>query len=185
MPAVSITTERLHLVPATTAALRAALESPAALASELDAAASPGWPPQYLDPPAIQFTLDRLNEHSYEDGWWMYFALLRQPRTLIGVAGYKGPPTANATVEIGYGIVAEEQRRGYATEAARALVAHAFEIRTIDKVLAETLPELVASIGVLHKCGFHLIGAGSEPGVIRFELARAEWQTQPQPSRRT
>jgi RimJ/RimL family protein N-acetyltransferase len=42
-------------------------------------------------------------------------------------------------------------------------------------VIAETLPELTPSIGVLGKCGFHLIGEGSEPGVIRFELTRAAY----------
>jgi hypothetical protein len=28
----------------------------------------------------------------------------------------------------------------------------------------------------LEKCGFRLIGEGSEPGVIRFELTRAGWR---------
>ena len=45
-----------------------------------------------------------------------------------------------------------------------------------SSALAETLPELTPSIGVLEKCGFRLIGDGSEPGVIRFELTRAEWR---------
>jgi hypothetical protein len=30
---------------------------------------------------------------------------------------------------------------------------------------------------VLAKCGFHLIGEGSEPGVIRYQLTRAEYCT--------
>ncbi|HCU11539.1 MAG TPA: hypothetical protein DGB72_05365 [Gemmatimonadetes bacterium] len=41
--------------------------------------------------------------------------------------------------------------------------------------IAETLPELEGSIGVLRKCGFTLIDGGSEPGVIRFELDRAAY----------
>jgi len=43
-------------------------------------------------------------------------------------------------------------------------------------VIAETLPELTPSIGVLRKCGFELIGEGSEPGVIRFERTRAAYE---------
>jgi len=181
MHADPIATERLDLVPATPAGLRAALDSTTTLGAHLDAVVPAGWPPEYVDPLALQFTLDRLAQHPQEDGWWMYFAVLRQaqPRTLIGVAGYKGPPTPEATVEIGYGIVPEQRRRGFATEAARALIGHAFAIPTIDRVLAETLPELVPSIGVLHKCGFRLLGEGSEPGVIRFELARSAWEQQP------
>jgi RimJ/RimL family protein N-acetyltransferase len=42
-------------------------------------------------------------------------------------------------------------------------------------VIAETYPSLIASIGVLRKCGFQLVGEGSEPRVIRFELTRPEY----------
>ena len=35
----------------------------------------------------------------------------------------------------------------------------------------------IASIGVLRKCGFRLIGEGSEPGVIRYEITRDEYAT--------
>jgi RimJ/RimL family protein N-acetyltransferase len=45
---------------------------------------------------------------------------------------------------------------------------------SVRRVIAETYPALIASIGVLQKCGFRSIGDGSEPGVIRFELLRDE-----------
>ena len=96
-------------------------------------------------------------------------------RSLIGSAGYKGPPSADGSVEVGYGIVEDHRRRGYATEAAMGLVDRAFSVAEVGRVIAETLPELAGSIGVLHKCGFRLLGAGSEPGVIRFELTRADY----------
>ena len=105
----------------------------------------------------------------------MYFVLLAGEtgeRVLIGTIGYKGPPSPDGTVEVGYGIVNDHQRRGYASEAVRALVAHAFAVPEVHRVIAETLPELTPSIGVLRKCGFELTGEGSEPGVIRFELTR-------------
>jgi [ribosomal protein S5]-alanine N-acetyltransferase len=46
----------------------------------------------------------------------------------------------------------------------------------VTRVLAETLPELAGSTGVLRKRGFVFLGAGSEPGVIRFELTRSAWE---------
>jgi RimJ/RimL family protein N-acetyltransferase len=108
----------------------------------------------------------------------MYFLVLpdSEERTLIGTAGYKGPPTEDGTVEVGYGIVTDHRRRGYASEAMRALVARAFRLPGVRRVIAETLPELTPSIGVLRKGGFALIGEGSEPGVIRFELTRAVYE---------
>jgi len=48
----------------------------------------------------------------------------------------------------------------------------------VQRVIAETLPELTPSIGVLRKCGFRPVGEGSEPGVIRFELTRADYSAQ-------
>ena len=90
------------------------------------------------------------------------------PAKLIGTAGYKGPP-ADGTVEVGYGIVADHQRRGYATEATRALIERASGRPEVHTVIAETLPELTPSIRVLEKLGFVPAGDGSQPEVIRFE----------------
>jgi len=174
----TITTERLELVPGTPETMRAALESSAALAAALGVLVPATWPPEFLDPPALEWTLARLEEAAGGEHWWLYFILLRDApggRTLIGSAGYKGPPDPDGTVELGYGIVGDQHRRGYASETTRALVARAFARPTIRRVIAETLPELVGSIGVLRKCGFRHIGEGSEPGVIRYELTRDEY----------
>jgi ribosomal-protein-alanine N-acetyltransferase len=179
MLSATIRTERMELLPATPESLSAAVRGSEALATALDALVPRSWPPEYLDAPALEFTRDRLTEHPDHAGWWMYFVLLPREnghRVLIGSSGYKGPPAEDGTVEIGYGIVAEHQRRGYASEAARALVRHAFGVPAVRRVIAETLPELAPSIGVLRKCGFELIGEGSEPGVIRFELTRAAYE---------
>jgi RimJ/RimL family protein N-acetyltransferase len=172
-----IRTERLELIPATPDLLAAALEEPAALGAGLGARVPPSWPPEFLDSPALEFTRDRLAEAPQHGAWWMYFIVLPAAgdRVLIGTAGYKGPP-ADGTVEIGYGIVTSHQRRGYASEATRGLVARAFRMPEVQRVIAETLPELTPSIGVLRKCRFELTGEGSEPGVIRFELTRAAYQ---------
>lgn len=177
-----IVTERLELVPATAECVRAALDGPRALEAALGAAVPATWPPEYLDAPALEFTLARLAEGPEHAGWWMYFVLLSAAaaaaagsRSLIGSGGYVGPPGADGTVEVGYGIVSDQRRRGYATEATRGLLGHAFAQPAVRRVIAHTLPELEPSIGVLHKCGFRLTGAGPEPGVIRFELAREDF----------
>jgi RimJ/RimL family protein N-acetyltransferase len=172
-----IATERLELLPATPELARAALAGPVALAQGLGAAVPESWPPEFLDDSALQYTYDRLVEGPGQADWWLYFILLigtEDGRTLIGSAGYKGPPSADGTVEVGYGIVHDRQRQGFASEAVRGLLTHAFSRTEVVRVIAETLPELTGSIGVLEKCGFRRIGEGSEPGVIRFELLRAD-----------
>jgi RimJ/RimL family protein N-acetyltransferase len=170
-----IVTERLELVPATTESTRAALAGTGELTTSLGASVPTTWPPTFLDEPSLKYTLERLAEGPEQTGWWLHFIVLKGSaggRTLIGSGGYKGPPSADGTVEIGYGIVSDHQRRGYASDATRGLVARAFAVPRVRRVIAETLPELQPSIGVLEKCGFRLLGEGSEPGVIRFELTR-------------
>jgi RimJ/RimL family protein N-acetyltransferase len=173
-----IVTERLDLVPATPELTRAALAGPHALAASLRASVPSTWPPEYLDSQSLEYTLDRLAEGPENAGWWLHFIVLKGAegsRTLIGSGGYKGRPSADGTVEVGYGIVSDHRRLGYASEATRGLLARAFALPSVHRAIAETLPELAPSIGVLRKCGFRLIGEGSEPGVIRFELTRAEY----------
>jgi len=131
-----------------------------------------------LADPTRRAILARLTEGAQQAGWWLHFVVLTHGatgRTLIGSAGYKGPPTPDGTVEVGYGIVRDHQRQGYASETVQGLLAHAFAVPAVQRVIAETLPALTPSIGVLRKCHFRLIGDGSEPGVIRFELTRAEY----------
>lgn len=169
-----IRTARLALVPASGELLTAALDGPEALAAGLGARVPPTWPPEFVDPPALEFTRDRLALAPDQRDWWMFFVVLASTGdgpVLVGTAGYKGPPTDGA-VEIGYSIVSDHRRRGYASEAVRGLLARAFGVRQVHRVVAETLPELAPSIAVLRKCGFAPAGEGSEPGVVRFEITR-------------
>ncbi len=172
----ALVTERLEIAPATPDLVRAALDGPSALGARLRASVPPTWPPEYLDATSLQFTLERLSEGRGQAGWWLHFVLLRGGpggRVLIGSGGYKGPPTPDGSVEVGYSIVTDHRRRGYATETVHALVARAFSLPSVRRVIAETLPTLAPSIGVLQKCGFRQIDGGSEPGVVCFELTRA------------
>lgn len=173
-----ILTPRLELVPATPELLAAALAGPIELSRIFAAQVPATWPPEFLDDDAYRFTSARLQANPDQHGWWMYFVLLRLPqsRALIGSAGYKGPPDESRSVEIGYGIVSEHRRQGYATEALAGLLHRAFALPAVERVIGETLPELIGSIRVLEKAGFRSIGAGSEPGVIRFELLREQHQ---------
>jgi ribosomal-protein-alanine N-acetyltransferase len=172
-----IRTERLELIPATPDMLRAELLGPTALAGQVRARVPAGWPPDLYDEAATRWTLDWLVAHPDQAGWsFYYFALADgaspENRVLVGVGGYKGGPGDDGTVEIGYSVLAEYRRRGIASEAVRAFITRAFSDPRVRRVIAETLPHLEPSIGVLAKCGFAFSGDGSEPGVIRFTLDR-------------
>ena len=112
------------------------------------------------------------------DPWRYGFALVHSESGLvIGNAGFTGPPDADGVVEIAYGVVPDYQGRGYATEAANALVAWAVTNGRIRTIRAHTLPERNASTRVLEKCGFRLVGELTHPSdglVWRWEKQEQE-----------
>jgi ribosomal-protein-alanine N-acetyltransferase len=67
----------------------------------------------------------------------------------------RGPAQA---ATLGYWIGAQYARRGYMTEAVRAVVAHAFEDLGLSRIESACLPENDASRGVLERCGFEYEG---------------------------
>ena len=108
--------------------------------------------------------LARLGALTSADPWTLGFRLVhRDSETVVGSAGFKGPPTADGVVEIAYGLAPEHQGKGYATEAAAALVSYAFSHEQVRMVRAHTLPEPNASTRVLTKCGFRRVGEVIDP----------------------
>ena len=118
--------------------------------------------------------IKKLRDAQSPDPWIHGFEVVERGGDLVvGFAGFKGAPNANGEVEIAYGIVPDRQNRGYATEAAGALVKFALASGKVRLVLAHTLPETNASTKVLSKCGFHHAGAITDPvdGLVwRWEL---------------
>lgn len=98
------------------------------------------------------------------DPWTLGFAVLhRDDGRVIGSAGFKGPPGDDGVAEIAYGIAPAYQGKGFATEAARALVAFALERVDVTAIRAHTMPENGASGHVLAKCGFQNVGEVMDP----------------------
>ncbi|RAI37734.1 GNAT family N-acetyltransferase [Rhodoplanes roseus] len=87
------------------------------------------------------------------------------------------------TAEIGYWLGAAHWGRGYATEASRALVDHAFTEHGVEAIVAGARTSNPASRRVLEKCGFqwtnvelHRIRAISSSAPFdRFRLERTIW----------
>lgn len=98
------------------------------------------------------------------DPWRLGFGVIdKETRSVIGAASFKGPPDATGMVEIAYGIVPSFEGRGYATEAARALIDFAQRDDKVRQIIAHTMPEANASTRVLKKCGFTFAGEVMDP----------------------
>ena len=157
-----LTTSRLFLMPATLPMLEAAVARDWAKLSSLLGGVyfADNW---NRFPEAMEWSLNRLKAHPEEAGWWGYFIIQGMDARVAGTCGFKGLPNASGAVEIGYEIADRYQNQGLATEAAKALVAHAFKQPTVKSVLAHTLPAESASTQVLRNLGFQYEGEVSDP----------------------
>ena len=170
-------TRRLTLIAATLEHVRIELASPHDLSALLDARVSPEWPTGEYDRDAMEFFKSRMQEGGTEaDGWYGWYAVrnadAQGTRALVGAGGYLGPPDSEGVVAIGYSILPEWRRKGYASELVQALLARAFDQVHVTKVIADTTESNPASIGVLRRCGFLPTGATRKDGTLQFERRR-------------
>ena len=144
-----------------------------AIARLLGVKAPPSWPPQYNGPETREWTRGLLRTHPDEAGYASWYLIA--DGELVGTLGYRGPPDDAGMVEIGYAVVDERHRRGYASAGVKLLVDRAITDPRVRLVTAETLPDGFASQGVLLKAGFAPAGSRLDPEdgeVLRFERKR-------------
>lgn len=157
---MSLQTPRLRLVLKTPEEVRAAIETMDAADKAL---LSADW-------------LARVHASTSPDMWVHGFSMVHLDTGItVGQCGFKGPPDANGMVEIAYGVTSDQENKGYATEAARALIAFAFSIDQVVLVRAHTLPAANASTRILSKCGLQYVDEINDPedGLVwRFETRR-------------
>lgn len=111
----------------------------------------------------------------------VHYVIALADGTLIGSCGLElrdGP-----VPEIGYWLGGPHWRKGYATEAVRALIDHAFDDRDHEALQSSARVTNPASRRVLEKCGFQWTGVGlcriraihSSAPVDLFRLERGIW----------
>lgn len=85
--------------------------------------------------------------------WVPYTIEVRASGLVVGGVGFHGAPDETGTVEIGYGLAESARGRGYAAEAASALVALAFQLGA-RQIVATLEYDNQASANVLRRAGF-------------------------------
>jgi ribosomal-protein-alanine N-acetyltransferase len=174
--AASLGTPRLTLMPWTPELLLALVEALGRFVELTGFPAEDGLRGFFVSGEVSPAWVARLRNASGPDPWHYGFIVVdRETRSAIGSAGFKGPPDGDGVVEIAYAIVPGSEGRGYATEAAAALVEFAFGSEQVRLVRAHTLPTPNASGRVLTKCGFRRAGDVVDPEdgpVWRWERSR-------------
>jgi [ribosomal protein S5]-alanine N-acetyltransferase len=110
------------------------------------------------------------------------FAVVLQGRVIGEVS--LGIEPSDQTANLGYAIARQHWGRGFATEAARAVVDYGFGSFGLAKVFARADPRNVASIRVLEKLKMqregllrsHFIRRGERVDRLMYGLLREEWE---------
>lgn len=180
---IRVRTRRLELVAADRELIEADGAAPERFARILGARVPESWPPEHWDREAREHTRAILELNPEAVGWAGWY-LLSPPdeegeRTCAGFCGVNRDLSPES-IYLGYSVIDRFQGKGFATEATGALVGWAFRNSDRDVIVAETYPELVASIRVLQHNGFVLEGSGGEVGTLRF--ARQRRRERPAPA---
>ena len=145
-----LTTTRLLLRPLAPGAAVALLDGDRDRAAALVAAdLAEAWPADDLR--AVLIPQARLGG-DLRFGLWT--VIERASRTVVGSAGFLGAPDARGIIEIGFDVVPDRRRRGYATEAASTLAGWVRTQPEVSGVAARCREDNDGSAGVLRAVGF-------------------------------
>jgi RimJ/RimL family protein N-acetyltransferase len=100
--------------------------------------------------------VDRAEAHLEQHGFGPWAAELRETNEFIGFVSLYIPQfeaSFTPCVEIGWRLAREHWGKGLATEGARALVRHAFEVQGLHELVSFTVPANLRSLRVMQRLG--------------------------------
>jgi ribosomal-protein-alanine N-acetyltransferase len=155
----SIFTKRLELRPASVEELDALIVGdPSAFESVLGATVPEPLeaPPETAD--VIEWFRDAIADDPGIRPWFFRWVIDRQEGKLVGSIGFAGRPDPVGTVLLGYSVYPDDQRKGYASEAAAGIVQWALAQPEAHRVQATIRPGHKASRRVAAKAGLQHVG---------------------------
>jgi ribosomal-protein-alanine N-acetyltransferase len=167
----TLETKRLQLIAFTLDLKKAAMNDRARLVEMLGVYVPERWPGPDLAE-ALPFFVENM-EKALSEPVWDWIAIHKLDQGVIGGIGFMGGPDKDGVVEVGYDIVPEYRKQGYATEMARSLIVWAFQETGIKVVTASCLDDNIGSIKVLENAGMHRL----EPdgNMLTWEMRKGNW----------
>ena len=154
-----VATARLDLVPMGIDVLRAVADG------RLDAVAAAlgaDVPPDFPDGVPAEMRIEQLTRDPGELPWIVRAVVLREEARVVGSAGFHAPPY-EGRAELGYEIVAEKRRRGFAREAVTGLMDWAAGTGSVRVFRAAIAPGNLASQRLVATLGFERVGEQIDP----------------------
>jgi ribosomal-protein-alanine N-acetyltransferase len=151
---------RIRVVPATVEHLQALADGPDAFQERFGWQVEPGYLGDEFAA-AIPHSIEAITTGGIPPEWFSHLFVHVADQKVMGLGGFKGAPEAGV-IEIGYGVAPSYEGQGYATEAARLLLAKA-QAAGCTTATAHTLAEPNASTAILTKLGFEQTGEAEDP----------------------
>ena len=123
--------------------------------------------------------MERRAKREAELGYAALIVTLKKTGQFIGSGGLQ-PVKDTPEVEIAYHYLPSAWGRGYATEAARAILEFGFKTIRLEEVVGLVFPENVASSRVLEKAGMWYVGQASYfgiDGLKKYSAKREAWSS--------
>ncbi len=156
----NIVTDRLIIISMTYSMICTVLSGSTEEYEKLGVNFNGRWPLQdTLD--ILHFIKDKM-KHNDADGFDVWMVVKKEDMTVIGDAGFKGAPNENGEIEIGFGLIKEEQQKGYGYEVASSLMAWASQKNIVKIIKADCLIDNIGSIKLLEKCGMSEVKRDNE-----------------------
>jgi ribosomal-protein-alanine N-acetyltransferase len=147
-------TKRLRLIALDAGNLRLSLDDPELLESKLGLRKGRAAVADEVKD-AVRQMLDGVLRDAEHYLWYTHWIIVaKRSNSVAGGLCFKGPPSRDGEVEIGYGVNAEYQNRGVMTEALDVLCRWALGQEGVSAVLAETEAVNLPSQRLLQKTGF-------------------------------
>lgn len=146
-------TERLILIPYSIKICRDIVNGDFADLFKMGLKKGNGWPDDDVME-TLPKIINNLLKVKAPTGFESWMIIKNDSLEIIGDIGFKGFSNAEQNIDLGYGIIKEERRNGYAEEAAKALLRWALSNKKVKKITAKCLIENIGSINLLRKLNF-------------------------------
>lgn len=146
--------------------------------------------PNILDRAASDAMVERLEALILDRGWGLWAVELKADKQFIGYVGLHVPKSdlpCSPCVEIGWRLALPHWGKGYATEAARAVLKVGFERLNLPEIVSFTATINRKSRAVMERLGMNLDAETFEHPIVPaghilrehvlYRLSREEWQS--------
>lgn len=169
-----LVTQRLILIPFTIQLCKNLLNDDYSDLEILNLKKGKSWPDNDVME-TLPRIINNLSKVESPTGFESWMIIKKETLEIIGDLGFKGYNHDKKNIDIGYGIIKEERKKGYAEEAVKEIINWAFATEIVTEITANCLAQNTNSINLLTKVNF--IELKTENGMKYWLLENQNFKT--------